>query len=310
MVAGSKTSSRVRGKRAANKPSAIPRRSDAKASSSSRAPAVVSNAGAGWQRQRERLRRLLARTPIAGLSQEEVDAHFEGMPAHYWDRVTENELVWGLQAVHRFLSQLSASQSDGAPAIMDARHFPQQGCTKVLVSTWDRLGLLTKLAGYISALRLNVIRAEVYTRSDNIVLDVFWLCDSEQRHITDTARLQQLNFLLEGGLSEPPRFVSTWAVRSHQYLPREIRMKPVVTFDNAESPDRTVVTVEASERLGLLHDMLEVLSANRLNITEALIETIGEVARDIFFVTDEHKQKVLASERLKSIEHAIVEALE
>lgn len=232
------------------------------------------------------------------------------MPARYWDRVTEDELVWGLQTVHRFLSRLAASQNDGAVAVMDARHFPQQGCTKVLVSSWDRLGLLTKLAGYISALRLNVLRAEVYTRSDNIVLDVFWLCDSEQRHITDTERLRQLAFLLDGGLSEPPRFVSTWAVRSHQYLPRENRMKPVVTFNNFKSPDRTVVTVEASERLGLLHDMLEVLSANRLNITEALIDTVGDVARNIFFVTDEPKQKVLDPQRLKRIEQAIVEALE
>ena len=255
------------------------------------------------------MRQSLARKSITGLSAEEIDAHFECMPARYWECVTEDELVWGLQTVHRFLSRLTDSQDDGAIAVMDARHFPEQNCTKVLVSTWDRLGLLTRLAGYISALRLNVIRAEVYTRSDNIVLDVFWLCDGERRHVADTERLRQLAFLLEGGLSEPPRFVSTWAVRSHQYLPQANRIKPVVTFNNVESPDCTIVTVEASERIGLLHDMLEALSANRLNITEALIDTVGDVARDTFFVTDEHRHKITDDQQLRLIERAIVQAL-
>jgi [protein-PII] uridylyltransferase len=268
------------------------------------------SSGPGWQWHRDRLCRLLARNPAADFSPEEIDAHFDGMPARYWDRVSDDELVWGLQAVHRFLRRLAANENDGAVAVMDSRHFPQQGCTKVLVSTWDRLGLLTKLAGYISALRLNVLRAEVYTRSDNIVLDVFWLCDADRRHVADTERLQQLAFLLEGGLSEPPRFVSTWAVQAHKLLPPLARITPVVTFDNTESPDRTMVTVEASERPGLLHDMLEVLSTNRLNITEALIDTIGDAARDIFYVTDEDKQKVFDGQRLKMIERAIVEALE
>ena len=88
------------------------------------------------------------------VSQDEVDAHFVGMPPRYWDRVTEDELVWGLQTVHRFFSRLAITPASDGVVVMDARHFPQQGCTKVLVSTWDRMGLLTRIAGYLSALRL------------------------------------------------------------------------------------------------------------------------------------------------------------
>ncbi len=265
--------------------------------------------GAGWEWHRERLRRLVALKPIAGIPDEETSAHFEGMPPRYWERVTEDELVWGLQTVHRFLSRLATNEASASTAVMDARHFPQQGCTKLLVCTWDRAGLLTQLAGYISALRLNVIRAQVYTRADNIVLDVFWLCDNKQGHVSDTARLRELEFLLEGGLSEPPRFASTWARQSHKHLPRTTRIAPVVTFNNTESPDRTIITVEASERLGLLHDMLEVLNETRGNITEALIDTVEDVARDIFFVTDDQKNKITNPDQLKAIEAAMIEAM-
>jgi hypothetical protein len=32
-----------------------------------------------------------------------------------------------------------------------------------------------------------------------------------------------------------------------------------VIFNNEDSPEHTIVTIEASERLGLLHDMLQAL---------------------------------------------------
>src|SRR4051794_37371411 len=95
-----------------------------------------------WQAQRERLRRWLDQQPVTGVSADEVEAHFDGMPRHYWDRVSEAELVWGLETVNRFLNGLVASPSGATPAVVTWRHFDKLGITKLLVSTWDRAGLL------------------------------------------------------------------------------------------------------------------------------------------------------------------------
>jgi [protein-PII] uridylyltransferase len=264
----------------------------------------------GWQWHRDRLRRRLLQEAIEGISQDEIGAHFDGMPARYWDRISESELIWGLQTVHRFLTGLVATESGETAVAMDWRHFPRQDITKFLVCTWDRQGLLSKLAGYISALRLSVVRAEVYTRADNIVLDVFWLCDGARRHIGDPERLRQLAFLLEGGLAEPPRFASAWAVDSHKLFPRRSTVPTRVTFNNVDSPQHTIVTVEASERLGLLRDMLQIFYEHELNISEALIDTIDNVARDVFFVTDPHKGQIVDPRRLAAFESAMVKALD
>jgi len=269
----------------------------------------VAGISPGWEWHRDRLRRRIAQQPIEGIPPEEVDAHFAGMPAHYWDRISDAELVWSLQTVHRFLTGLVATESGDTALATDWRHYPRQDITKFLVCTWDRQGLLTKLAGYISALRLNVVRAEVYTRADNIVLDFFWLCDGTHRHITDLDRLRQLSFLLEGGLAQPPRFVSTWAVDSHKHLPRVSSIPTKVMFSNSH-PNHTIVTVEASERLGLLHDILQVFSDHEFNIAEALIDTIDNVARDVFFVTDHQKNRILDPQRLAALEVAMIKALE
>jgi UTP:GlnB (protein PII) uridylyltransferase len=85
-------------------------------------------------------------------------------------------------------------------------------------------------------------------------------------------------------------------------------VRTTVTFDNTALANSTALTVQAAERLGLLHDMLQALSAQQLNITEALIDTVDGVARDVFYVTDEHKRKVDRSQ-FGAIESAIVAAV-
>lgn len=262
-----------------------------------------------WEQRRDGLRNYIVRNPVEGISMEELDAHFDGMPSRYWEQTDELELAWGLQNVHRFLHGVVASPTADTPVVVNWRHFEQEGYTKVLVCTWDRVGLLAKVAGYISALRLNVVRAEVYTRADNLVLDTFWLCNAEQKNVSDPERLRQFVFLVEGGLSDSPSFAATWALEAHKYAARAKRITPAVAFNNVDSPEHTIVTVEASERPGLLHDMLKVLGEHKLNISEALIDTLDDVAHDVFFITDERKGKVLAPERLKQIERALTAAV-
>jgi len=55
--------------------------------------------------------------------------------------------------------------------------------------------------------------------------------------------------------------------------------------------------------------MLQVLARHGVNIIEALIDTVGHVARDVFYVTDADKRKITDERRWKEIEQAIVEAL-
>jgi [protein-PII] uridylyltransferase len=270
---------------------------------------LFGGADADAQKRRASLRHaLLGQKGLEDVSPEEIDAHFECMPARYWERVSAAELRWHLRTANRFLAHLVAhSEPDGVVA-MDTLDCPAERCTKVLVCTWDRMGLLRQVAGYISALRLNIARAEVYTRADHLALDVFSVRDDEGGSGPDAARLKQLAFLLEGGLSHPPRFVSTWACTSHRVLPRPDGPKPRVTFDNTASPTCTILTVEAAERLGLLHDLLEVFTEARVNVCEAQIETSGATARDVFFLTDDRQKKIMNPPHLAQLEEALMHA--
>lgn len=242
-------------------------------------------------------------------SDDEVDAHFQNMPDHYWLRVNETELISDLAAVHAFLSSLASFDNSQPHVAVVWQHLPELFCTRIRVCTWDRRGLVSKISAALGALRMNIVRAEVYTRADNVVLDIFDVCTLEGRHLTDTSSLDSIAFLIEGALSDPPRFVSVWTTQFHRLIPGRSTAPAAVTFDTQSSNRHTVVQVECPDRLGLLHDILDALEECSLNVEQAWINTDDGVALDAFRVTDAAGQKVTEARRLDQIRDAVSAAL-
>jgi [protein-PII] uridylyltransferase len=245
----------------------------------------------------------------ADISEDELEAHFRGMPPRYWESVTKNELTWGLETIHNFFGKLKSWDLPGAPVVASLRHCPERGFTKVLVCTWDRLGLLAKIAATFSALRISILQADVYTRSDDLAFDVFQVCDLQNPQIIDTARLGQLMFLLEGALNEPPRFISLWASEFHKAVDYPKGLMPAIGFDTDASNEHTVLRIEAADRLGLLYDILQTLTDARVNVAQAIIDTDGGIARDAFHITDMKGAKIAAAARLEQLRQALVKAI-
>jgi [protein-PII] uridylyltransferase len=247
--------------------------------------------------------------PPKGIGLDEIDAHFQGMPSRYWERIDMPELIWGLEIIHKFLEKIAEPAFPGTTPVLDWKHFPELGYTKVMLCTWDRQGLLAKAASAFSGVGVNILSAEAYTRSDQIVLDVFQVCDCERQPVLNQHRLEQMLFLLEGSLSDPPRFASFWAAAGHK---REIREAPEVlsiAFDNSQPGRHTVLRIETDDRIGLLSDILEALANGGVNVDQALIDTPDYLACDTFCIYDTAGEKILDAGRLACIRELLAEAI-
>lgn len=257
----------------------------------------------------KRLQERVMQAPPRGIARDELEAHFRGMPHWYWKNVTKAELIWGLETVHAFLAKLIAWDVPGAPAVASLRHCPERGFTKVMVCTLDRPGLLAKIAATFSALRINILQADVYTRTDNIALDVFQVEGMDSRPI-DTERLKQLIFMLEGALNDPPRLVSVWT-RQFQRPHEHVGRTPVtLEFDNDSSETNTILRVEAPDRLGLLCSILEALHQCSVNVAQAVVNTDAGIARDVFYITDRDGAKIQHKLALGTIRKVVLEAMQ
>jgi [protein-PII] uridylyltransferase len=258
--------------------------------------------------RRERLRTRLSGSAIAHIPAEEIAAHFDGMPSRYWQSVSESEVTLGLNTIHRYFEKLAEGDESGTSPVVAWRHFPARDFTKVMLCTWDRYGLLAKAAAAFSASGINIIRADVYTRADHVVLDVFDVCVGG-KVIRDSGRLEQMLFLLDGALSEPPRFASLWACCRHKYLPQNNAPEATVSISNDMSPDCTVVRVEAADRLGLLYDIVMALADCGINITQAFIQTEGPLARDVFHITNVKGEKIWDDAQLELVDRKVRDAI-
>jgi [protein-PII] uridylyltransferase len=258
---------------------------------------------------RTQMRSTLQRHPPYRISQEEISAHFEGMPTRYWERVDEDELAWGLELVHKFLVQVNDPACETIRPVLDWRHCPERGYTKVILCTWDRQGLLAKAAAAFNTTRVNILSADAYTRKDQIVLDVFRVSNADHGSVTDAERLQQMLFLLEGALVEPPRFASLWALSAHKYQPRKAPPMVEVLWDNESSQDHTILTVETGDRMGLLYDILHAMAEARLNVSQASIDTNDDLAADSFYLNDVDGNKITDPSRLNFLKALLTAAI-
>lgn len=260
-------------------------------------------------RRREWFAHSLQSLQNGALTEEEIQAHLEGMPARYWDSVDQAELVWAVETIHKFFGEVARPDSPATMPVIDVRHHPRSGATQLMLCTWDRQGLLAKVAGCLSAMRINVLQADIYTRNDGVVLDTFRICEPEGRPVSNSSRLQELGFLIDGALSEPPRFASLWACSRHKFLSTASMGPPFICFDNMSWPDATVLTVEAPDRLGLLYDILAALSDLRLNICHAVIDTDDDLARDILYIVDADGRKIVDAATQQNIRTTITNAV-
>ena len=187
-----------------------------------------------FETHRSRLYELMVNADL-GIRSEELELHFASMPLRYWPRVDSESLRWHLEIVHEFVDGLTRSDVLLAPPVMHWRHFPDRGFSEVVVCTWDRLGLLAKIAGAFAATGLNILRADIYTRADNVVLDVFQICDEELRHVEDISRLKQMEQLLAVAFSPNgggEAVLRTWMQCAGATELRVGGKAPTLTFDN------------------------------------------------------------------------------
>ena len=90
--------------------------------------------------------------------------------------------------------------------------------------------------------------------------------------------------------------------------PPKVKIKTSIEFDNLCSSNSTLVQVVAQDRPGLLYTVASCFAHHKCNIEIALIDTEGQMAIDVFYLTSNRKK--LAGDHLKQVEAALTEALQ
>ncbi|MBP6011363.1 MAG: [protein-PII] uridylyltransferase [Alphaproteobacteria bacterium] len=205
--------------------------------------------------------------------------------------------------------QMRAADEAGETFNLMARADEFRAVSEVAVYTGDHPGLFSQLAGAVAMCGASIVDAKIFTTTDGMAMDVFWLQDAEGRPLTDERRIQRLRETMKRVLDG--EVVPRTVIDARQVRRREeaFTVEPRVLIDNSASDTHTVIEVNGRDRPGLLHDLTRALFVARLSIHSAQIATYGERAIDVFYVKDVYGLKVTHPQRIEAIKAGVLEAL-
>jgi [protein-PII] uridylyltransferase len=249
------------------------------------------------EKQRELLAEEILRAIPGRLNEEEVRAHFATLPTRYFALRSAADILRELVMVHRFLHlQLNLDSNPLAP-VVDWHNEPDRGYTVAKVCTWDRRGLFSNMTGSFSAVGLNILTAQVFTRADGIALDTFYVTDAKtgtlaNRDERDKFEALLVKVLTGGEVDFRALIAKQKGVRPVFQAYEGDRMPTKIRFDNEASETRGIMEVETEDRIGLLYAISRSLAELDLDISAAKIVTEKGAAIDTFYISERDGRKV------------------
>ncbi len=266
------------------------------------------------EQQRELLMEEVKRLMPPQFTAEELQAHFGALPARYFQIHSTREVLDDLLLAHSFMRRQTSDQENPLTPVVNWHDQPDRGCNAVTVCTWDRAGLFRKIAGSLSAAGLNILSAQIFTRSDGIVLDTFNVQDAWTGNLAGADQREAFETVINKALTGEE--VNFQALIARRKITRPIyqayvgeRITTRMGFDNDASDTRTVIEVETEDRIGLLYAISQQLSELELDISAAKISTERGAAIDSFYVRELDGGRVVATDRQRAIEHQLQRAI-
>jgi [protein-PII] uridylyltransferase len=250
----------------------------------------------GAQAESELVHRVAALLP--GQRAQQVGAYLEGFPERYVRTRTPEEVGTHFQMAKRLAEDRVQ---------LDFRYSPE--VSELTVVTPDRALLFANMSGVLAAWGMNIVTADAFSNRQGVVVDSF--------RFTDTFRTLEMNSSEHEAFVKSVYDVMTETVsvemllsgrrRGRRKAPKVV-VETRVEFDDEASSHSTLLEVVAQDVPGLLRALSLTLAAHGCNIEVALVDTEGETAIDVFYLTRNGAKLEKNEERV--LRKALIQAME
>jgi len=237
----------------------------------------------------------LMNAPAAG---RKLKSFLEGLPKRYLRSYPPADVLQHLEMAARLGSdpvQLGLKRG---------RHWYE-----LTVITRDRPFLFATIAGVLTAWGMNIVKADAFSNQAGTVVDTFYFTDrfrTLELNLPEWERFQRGIKAVLMGEADLERLLRD-RLRG-ETTGAKVKIETRIEFDERCSAHSTLLQVIAQDRPGLLHRISSCLSRQQCNIEIALIDTEGQMAIDVFYLTSLGAR--LTRDHQKRLETALREELQ
>jgi [protein-PII] uridylyltransferase len=230
----------------------------------------------------------------SGVSTDIIEQFFDAMPRRYLTAHTPSQIARHVRVMLDFTSETVMTT-----AVREMRG----GFSEFILWARDSHGLYSKVSGVLTAHRINILGAHVYTSRTGLALEVYRVVtppggDAERRIAWDELE-RSLEDMLRGRTT-----VDELLRRRGRPLggaPMRAHAPETVSITNDESDFYTIVDVAANDRVGLLHDLTSVISEHEFEIYISKAAIVLDQVADTFYLKDDKGRKILDADRIERL---------
>ena len=235
---------------------------------------------------------------LARVAGKKFNIFLEGLPQRYLR-------IYGVTDVMAHAEMAARVGQDGVQlGLKQVRH-----CYELTLITTDRPSLFASVSGALAAWGMNIVKANAFSNAAGIVVDTFYFTDrfrTLEMNLQEWERLKKSIAAVIKGDADLARMLRD-RLKAEKTQSTKVKIATQIEFDDGCSASSTLLQILTQDRPGLLYRMCSLVSKHECNIEIALIETEGQMAIDVLYLTSGGTK--LSGDRQAALGHALRDEL-